>query len=403
MTRVGRGALALLASVVGRSATAQPARAEAPPVVLGAMRCPEIPAATFQWNATTELGAQLVTVPPAEGRWLHVTVECVGTSAVLRVSDRATGRSLDWHIDLEAEAPSEYARTLALNLAEAAHAGAIELTAPPPAPGRESTPAAPAEPDGVRTAQPVRAAVSAARGRRRRARPAATRRPPARRVSNALAASPGLLSRAGLRSAGAVVPAAPPPEAEPAVPAGPVDPPRVSARRKRPPSANYVELVFGLRSFVGGAGTLWGGGARYTRMFTRTFGASAQVDFEGASVDDPLGVVVMFSTSGALAVLYKRSVGVVELQGRAGVRAGFASLAGEATAMNASAATVSGAWTGPFAAVEAGVTAWRRLRVGLAAEGGYVLLPVVGTSQGQPAASIEGLWLGASARAGLAF
>lgn len=51
--------------------------------------------------------------------------------------------------------------------------------------------------------------------------------------------------------------------------------------------------------------------------------------------------------------------------------------------------------------LEAGFTVWRRLRLGLAAEGGYVWLPTVGTSAGQPLAGVEGPWPGTSAHAGV--
>nr|MBK7069858.1 hypothetical protein [Deltaproteobacteria bacterium] len=138
-------------------------------------------------------------------------------------------------------------------------------------------------------------------------------------------------------------------------------------------------------------------------MFTSSLGASVEASFEGGTVEGPLGTVAMSSPGGALALLARRSLRRLDLRGQLGLRGGVITLTGQTASPNVAAAVVSGPWTGTFVGLEAGFTVWRRVRLGLAAEGGYVLLPTVGTSAGQPLAGVEGPWLGTSAHAGVSF
>lgn len=387
-------AFALAVALSGRTAAAQGTGDREPPVVLGPIRCERVPAAALQWSVSVELGARLAAVPPAAGRWFRVTVECRGTDADIRVVDGGTGRSLHWHVDLEFEAPAEQTRTLALNIVEATHASRTELEAPLTGEPPPTTQPPAGSVRTVRMPEPPRVA-----------RPTATQLTRAASAPGASSRRYGLLTHAQLQPPRIV--RGGPPTLVPAALLPAVEPPaRPRSDDDSAPARAWTmeaDAVFGVRTFTGGSGTLWSGGPRVTCMFTPGVGASVETSFEGGSVDAPLGTVMLSSSGGALSLLAKQSLGRVELRGRLGLRGGLATLAGHAALPGVTAAVVAGPWAGSFVGVEAGFTVWRRLRLGVAAECGYVLLPTVGTSAGQSLAGVEGPWIGGAAIAGASF
>jgi hypothetical protein len=190
----------------------------------------------------------------------------------------------------------------------------------------------------------------------------------------------------------AVQPATPPPS--PATRLASSD--RVARKLPAPLPATGVYLlgVGGVTMFFSGISALGGGGLRLggDHAYHLGWDVEASASFGSASTD--LGTVSADLVSGRAALLGHYRFPHLILRGGGGLRAGAARLAGSPEdPMAVAAGSIWGPWGGPLAFLSLAMAAGR-LRVDVAAEGGYVLWPVAARVAGVRALAIEGPWLG---------
>jgi len=128
-------------------------------------------------------------------------------------------------------------------------------------------------------------------------------------------------------------------------------------------------------------------------------GWRAAVDASGARYGSDLGMVSVFSVSGAVGVLgYEDLARNVRLSGGAGAMVGWSRIWGEPSE-SVVAASLSGVWLGPVGDLIVDFKVAPAWSLGLGIELGYAILGVQAFADDQVVAGLDGFWVGASIQA----
>jgi len=291
-----------------------------------------------------ELGPLRSRPRPAAGP-IKLTVSCHGAETLLRAHAGASGQVLLRSVNLHFQPSEIRERILALTLAELLAASASEEEreragsddspeAAPPGPAAKPAPAAPAAPVG--------------------------RPPPTSKAPPAPPASQALL---------------PPPQA-------------------RVPSLRMLALAAG-QVFLGGPLFLWGGGIGLGWDSPHHVGVYVDLLARHGSTSVDLGSISVDTVSLRTALLLWYGWPRVRLRTGVGLAGGLVRLHGQpADSAKAQGDTFVGGWLGP--ALNLGITVHlgERAALEVSTEAGYVLLPVIGQSNGVAAAAIAGPFWG---------
>lgn len=194
--------------------------------------------------------------------------------------------------------------------------------------------------------------------------------------------------------------AIPSPKVPPAGPAPSLEAKRaatVTVRRQieSSPFDRFRLTAFGTGAgFFTGPGLTGGGGMQLAR--DHAYHVGWQVDLQAAHGNAvvPLGSVSVDLINVGTAFVMHYATPRIAFQGGVGLRGGAARLSGSPVSSDAATGgTVWGAWGGPLATASLGVAVSRRLLVDLAAEAGYVVVPVGGLVADVRQVAVDGAWL----------
>jgi hypothetical protein len=166
--------------------------------------------------------------------------------------------------------------------------------------------------------------------------------------------------------------------------------------------AVQIDVFFTPSLFSAASDVVWGGGVRgqLLRVWPLYVAIDGQVGTYGR--DDGLGRSRLVAGSFALRGGYGIAAGSTALAFGVGPRVGFARASAQARDDAAAEdAALSGAWVAPVAFVRIDAALSERVRVGLDAEVGAVLVPVRGRVEGGDDVAAAGAWLGLAASIGV--
>lgn len=338
--RAGAAAAILVASAVCTRAAAADGKAR-PEVALSLQGCAELAEDEVRRVLAADLGALIVDAADAD-RTTTVTITCEPPRARLRVRDPLSKKESQRTLDLGRSDPRARARLVAVAASELVMASWSELElAPDPRVPAEGAPA------------PIEARQAARDVARARITPILLRERPQRSDED-------------------------------------------EGRRAAP--VRVLGLVT-RRAFFRKPGALWGGGARIGHdRFTRLGWTLDALGETGHVTDGARELDIVTATVGG-AILWHWDVEPVAFRLGGGVRMGFARTE---DGRGGGLGTVA-PWGWPLATASIGVLPVKPLAIELAAETGYVLLPVSEASSSTSDANLHGAWFGLSLGVGLSF
>ena len=187
----------------------------------------------------------------------------------------------------------------------------------------------------------------------------------------------------------------PPPPVKTSTATPPPPPPAPLTRTATPSAALHVAAsALGGVTLFSGAGPPGFGGRAALELAPATLGGRIDVGAAFGSGKTELGTVSVLLAGVGISGFGRFTGGLVVFDVGAGLRVGFARITGTPRDPSAhDGGTVSGPWTGPF--LDARSTFhFGPLQLVAELEGGLVIRPVIGRSDGVPVAAVDGAWFG---------